>query len=427
MPDRPPPVRLNAPPRSKSSKSKPPRRPRARQARATRHDSTLLYWIAGGLVVLLLVLIAVCYEIPEIRGWFATRQAVTPKSSRRRPRRTKPPGSSQPTDEAERRLKEKAAEETRLLEERTAPKPRSSPGSGCAAPRPAGPDRRHPWRTRPRVAARSQQARHRTHRRLPGRARAHPFLVRLHRRRPGDAHAADVARLSGQPWFAASPVSWISRRAMPSASRANRFSPTRSRRTTSPRSCPSRRRGCAKSKATRLGYNDIWEMLAEKFHCTRGYLKALNRDVTTPIAGTEVIGPESLSRRADSEGRLAPHSSFGNEPRGARREWRSHRLLPLLHREGQKQATARTPHRQGGRSQSRLHVRPGALRRRRQGRGHHAQNGASAGTAQSGRHDLDRPEPAGLRHPRHARSRRPSRARSRTAASASPTGTPRRC
>src|SRR5450755_1459261 len=48
----------------------------------------------------------------------------------------------------------------------------------------------------------------------------------------------------------------------------------------------------AKSKATRLGYNEIWEMLAEKFHCTRGYLKALNRGVTTPVAGTEIIGPK---------------------------------------------------------------------------------------------------------------------------------------
>lgn len=47
-----------------------------------------------------------------------------------------------------------------------------------------------------------------------------------------------------------------------------------------------------KSLAKRLGYNDIWEMLAEKFHCTRGYLKALNKTVAQPIAGTEVIGPK---------------------------------------------------------------------------------------------------------------------------------------
>jgi lipoprotein-anchoring transpeptidase ErfK/SrfK len=48
----------------------------------------------------------------------------------------------------------------------------------------------------------------------------------------------------------------------------------------------------AKSKVSRLGYNNIWELLAEKFHCTRGYLKALNPGVTTPTAGTEVIGPK---------------------------------------------------------------------------------------------------------------------------------------
>jgi len=48
----------------------------------------------------------------------------------------------------------------------------------------------------------------------------------------------------------------------------------------------------AKAKAKRLGYNDMWEMLAEKFHCTRAYLKALNRDVKTVAAGTEVIGPK---------------------------------------------------------------------------------------------------------------------------------------
>lgn len=47
-----------------------------------------------------------------------------------------------------------------------------------------------------------------------------------------------------------------------------------------------------KAKATRLGYNDMWEMLAEKFHCTRGYLKALNRDVKSFAEGTEVIGPK---------------------------------------------------------------------------------------------------------------------------------------
>ena len=48
----------------------------------------------------------------------------------------------------------------------------------------------------------------------------------------------------------------------------------------------------AKAQAKRLGYNNIWELLAEKFHCTRAYLKDLNRGVAQPVAGTEVIGPK---------------------------------------------------------------------------------------------------------------------------------------
>jgi len=47
-----------------------------------------------------------------------------------------------------------------------------------------------------------------------------------------------------------------------------------------------------KAAAKRLGYNDIWELLAEKFHCTRGYLKDLNRDVKQPVAGSDIIGPK---------------------------------------------------------------------------------------------------------------------------------------
>jgi len=47
-----------------------------------------------------------------------------------------------------------------------------------------------------------------------------------------------------------------------------------------------------KAKATRLGYNEIWELLAEKFHCTRAYLRQLNRDVKQPVAGSDIVGPK---------------------------------------------------------------------------------------------------------------------------------------
>ena len=47
-----------------------------------------------------------------------------------------------------------------------------------------------------------------------------------------------------------------------------------------------------KAHVSRLGYNTIWELLAEKFHCTRGYLKALNLDIKEPVAGSQIIGPK---------------------------------------------------------------------------------------------------------------------------------------
>lgn len=47
-----------------------------------------------------------------------------------------------------------------------------------------------------------------------------------------------------------------------------------------------------KSQVKYLGYNEPWEMLGEKFHCTRAYIKALNPDVKEVAVGTEVIGPK---------------------------------------------------------------------------------------------------------------------------------------
>jgi hypothetical protein len=84
------------------SKSKPPKRSRARKARATKEDSALLYWLAGGLIVLLVVLITLDVETPEIKGWFANREAP-PEKLTHMP--AKPPVSPQPALEKERRLK----------------------------------------------------------------------------------------------------------------------------------------------------------------------------------------------------------------------------------------------------------------------------------------------------------------------------------
>lgn len=47
-----------------------------------------------------------------------------------------------------------------------------------------------------------------------------------------------------------------------------------------------------KSQVKTLGYNSTWELLAEKFHCTRSYLKELNPDIKEIDIGTVVIGPK---------------------------------------------------------------------------------------------------------------------------------------
>ncbi len=50
-----------------------------------------------------------------------------------------------------------------------------------------------------------------------------------------------------------------------------------------------------KAEAKVLGYNDLWESLAEKFHCAKGYLQGLNRDIALPQAGATIIVPNSYT------------------------------------------------------------------------------------------------------------------------------------
>jgi lipoprotein-anchoring transpeptidase ErfK/SrfK len=286
--DRPPPVRLNPPPRIKS---KPPRR--RRKARAAKDDFSLVYWIAGGLIVLLLVLVAFYAETRRIKGWFAHRE-VPPENLLPLPQ--KPSAPPQPTAEEERlkKLKEEAAEEKRLMAEHSAPKPvlPSSPAKETqppvVQPVPIGIVPGAPARALPldpnkldteRIAA-YQVALERIHfscgfidgdqgMRTQRMLRAFQasrdlpvtgFLDQATRDaigEPGEPFLSYVVTADDLASIMPKPMTWR-----------------------------------AKSKVSRLGYNDIWEMLAEKFHCTRGYLKDLNRGVTNLTAGTEVIGPK---------------------------------------------------------------------------------------------------------------------------------------
>jgi lipoprotein-anchoring transpeptidase ErfK/SrfK len=317
MPDRrPSPVRLDLKPQPKkrtAPKAKLPKRSRARSPRGPQDDSSLLYWIAGGLIVLLVLIGAIYYETPEIKSWLGNDE-TPPENLLPLPQKPSAPAL---TDEEVRlkRQKEKAAEEKRFLAEHpkpaastvpslaskpapkvvpipqapvesTAPLPQGQPP--LVQPVPIGAVHGAPARALPvdmntldteRIAA-YQVALERIHfscgfidgdqgMRTQRMLRAFQISRGLPVTGFLDQPTRDAIGEPGEPFLTYTvteddvnsimpkPESWI-----------------------------------AKSKATRLGYNDIWELLAEKFHCTRAYLKALNRGVTTPTAGTEIIGPK---------------------------------------------------------------------------------------------------------------------------------------
>jgi lipoprotein-anchoring transpeptidase ErfK/SrfK len=325
MPDRrPPPVRLDlkaqTAKRPAPKSKKPPKRPR--KPRAAKEDSSLLYWIAGVLIFLLLGFAAVYYETPKIKSWFAGDE-TPPENLLPLPQKPEVQPSSQPSEEEIHLKKLKAREEAEakkklLLAEQQAdkalhPTPPNTPLPKPVAkvvpppppliippgplpenppplvqPVPLGGIKGAPPRAMPvdlnkldteRIAA-YQVALERIHfscgfvdgdqgMRTQRMLRAFQASRNLPITGFLDQPTRDAIGEPGEPFLTYTvtaddvdsimpkPTSWI-----------------------------------AKSKATRLGYNDIWELLAEKFHCTRAYLKGLNPGVTTPVAGTEIIGPK---------------------------------------------------------------------------------------------------------------------------------------
>jgi lipoprotein-anchoring transpeptidase ErfK/SrfK len=247
-----------------------------------------LYWIAGGLVVLLAVLLVVYAEVPRIKAWFANREAPPKKLAQVR---AKPPVSPQ-EEERLRKQKEKAAEEARLPAERPAPKPLPPPPPTTPPPLvqpvpidvvPGAPARALPVDMNKldteRIAA-YQVALERIHfscgfidgdqgMRTQRMLRAFQtgrglpvtgFLDEATRNaigEPGEPFLTYTVTADDLASIMPKPMTWR-----------------------------------AKSRVSRLGYNDIWELLAEKFHCTRAYLKGINPGVGDLTAGTEVIGPK---------------------------------------------------------------------------------------------------------------------------------------
>ncbi len=68
-------TRLNAATQAKprSPRTKKPRTSRTPRPRRGRDESTLLYWIAGGLIVLIAALLVLLLEIHNIKDWYVNR------------------------------------------------------------------------------------------------------------------------------------------------------------------------------------------------------------------------------------------------------------------------------------------------------------------------------------------------------------------
>ena len=332
-PDRRRPVRLNAVPRAKSrssSREKSPRRPRA--PRPGKDDSSVMYWIAGGLVLLLIAVIALYTQIPRLRDLLANHETAsqpqTPGPAHAPPSVSpthlpaivhEPAPAPAPTDEelVKKQLKEKADEETRLLVERTAPVPEPPPAPAPPVPSPVTPPAIPPApASPPPVAAEALppvvqpvpigQINGAPARALPldpnklDTERIAAYQVALERIHfscgfiDGDqgmrtqrmlrayqaSHGLPVTGFLDQPTRDA-----IGEPGEPFLSYVVTADDVAS-------IMPKPATWLEKSHAARLGYNDIWELLAEKFHCTRAYLKGLNPGVKQPVAGTEMIGPK---------------------------------------------------------------------------------------------------------------------------------------
>jgi lipoprotein-anchoring transpeptidase ErfK/SrfK len=306
--NRPRPDHLNPAPRRKPRL--PPRTPRPgarnRPRRGGRGSNSLLYWIVGVLVVVLIALVAVWFELPRIEAYLATAEKPVPVE------KPAPPPLHVPEETDAQRmahLEAKVEAETRKLEEAPVPKPAPPAPKPPVSPPPAPKTATvpPPSETPPPVVEPVPAS----PRGAPARAlpldpnkldteRIAAYQVALERMHfscgfiDGDQGMRTQRMLRAFQTSCGLPLTGF----LDPATRAMIGEPGEPflSYVVTPQDIasimPKPGTWRAKSKAKRLGYNNIWELLAEKFHCTRAYLKALNPDVKEPIAGTEVIGPK---------------------------------------------------------------------------------------------------------------------------------------
>jgi lipoprotein-anchoring transpeptidase ErfK/SrfK len=299
------PARLNPPPRRKSRPFAKGSRSRGNRIRSERHDA-LPYWIAGGLIFLLALLLVAWIEMPRMDAWLHPPKPVLVET---------PPPTPAPSPEEQARLareqeevelaRQEAAEKKRQAEEEAAqpkPLPPAAPLPNPVPPPPAAATETEPPLVQP-VPLSPQNAPPRA---LPAdpniltTERIAAYQVALERIHfscgfvDGDQGMRTQRMLRAYQTSLGLPASGF----LDPATRAAIGEPGEPflTYTVTPDDIaaimPKPQGWREKAKAKRLGYNNIWEELAEKFHCTRGYLKALNRDVIEPVSGTQIIGPK---------------------------------------------------------------------------------------------------------------------------------------
>jgi len=333
MPDRRPrPFYLNAVPRRKARPAQ--RKPKPRRSRGPRRaeeNSTALYWVAAILIFLLIGLIALCAELPRAQTWLAQfTQAAPPRRLTVAPASSHEPMSSE-TSMEDRRLKKLQAkvevERQRLVERPVAktsgqPTPPPVVAQVQSPPLLSPPSRSVPPDVPPQIIAPVHPMP------PPSASNVIPPVVSPNvsspaRALPLDPNKLDTERIAAYQvalerihfscGFIDGDQGMRTQRMLKAFQASHNLSitgfldqPTRDAigepgepflnyivsQEDIDSIMPKPTSWKEKSQAKRLGYNDIWEMLAEKFHCTRAYLKGLNHDVTTVNAGTEVIGPK---------------------------------------------------------------------------------------------------------------------------------------
>ena len=284
-------------PRSKSPKR--PRRPRG-------EGSSAPYWIAAGLVLVLILLIAVYAEGPRIHVYLAGLFSPPRPAPEQRAPATNPAAGQEDADQLMHHLQEKLAADKRkaareqAVREKALAKEKADAAAAVAAkassmsnPLPLVPTApvtagKYPARALPldanvltteRIAA-YQVALERMHfscgfidgdQGMRTQRMLRAFQSSRGLPRTGFLDPATRAAIGepGEPFlnYTVTPGDIASIMPKPTSWRA-------------------------KSQVKRLGYNEIWELLAEKFHCTRAYLKDLNRDIREPVAGSEIVGPK---------------------------------------------------------------------------------------------------------------------------------------